>query len=82
MEGVGWMAGVVSDLLYREESMPPGLVASYGVIFDDSRFTYVPDDEDDIIRKEHAEQFRTQARTQRASRIRKRGRWGSSEASV
>jgi hypothetical protein len=47
-----WKKGVVVQKRYRDEYMPPGLVAAYQVRLDDSGdLIYAPEDFDEIIRK-------------------------------
>ena len=47
-----WSPGVVVALLYRDEYMPPGMIAPYQVKLDKSgNCIYAPVDEDDVIRK-------------------------------
>ena len=46
-----WSDGEVVALLYRDEYMPPGMVAPYQVKLDDGSLIYAPADEDEIIRK-------------------------------
>jgi len=49
--GNGWQAGKVVKLLYRDEHMPPGMVAPYQVQLDGGDLIYAPADEDELIRK-------------------------------
>lgn len=46
-----WSKGKVVDLLYREEFMPPGMVAPYQVELEDGALIFAPRDEDPVIRK-------------------------------
>merc|ERR1711920_289116 len=51
----GWMTGEVVATLYRDESMPPGSVATYQVKLDDSQLTrtgmyLLPNDREEFIR--------------------------------
>ena len=41
----------VVALMYREDFMPPGMVAPYQIKLDKGDLIYAPADEDDIIRK-------------------------------
>ena len=55
----GWNAGTVVDLMYRDEYMPPGMVAPYQVQLDkkggeDGALIYAPADDSKVIRKETA----------------------------
>ena len=50
--GGGWQPGVVEALMYRDEHMPPGMVAPYQVKLDNGDLIYAPKDTDEIIRKE------------------------------
>merc|ERR1712192_182146 len=47
-----WSHGVVVKQLYREDFMPPGMVAPYQVKLDNGDLIYAPGDEDELIRKE------------------------------
>ena len=47
----GWDRGKVVALLYREQSMPPGMVAPYQVKLDRGPMIYAPFDEDMVVRK-------------------------------
>jgi G3E family GTPase len=48
----GWSKGEVVALMYRDEGMPPGMVAPYQVKLEGSNTNiYAPADEDSIIRK-------------------------------
>ena len=47
-----WKKGVVVEKRYRNQYMPPGLIAAYQVRLDDSGdFIYAPEDLDEIICK-------------------------------
>jgi len=48
--GGTWARGKVVALMYREDHMPPGMVAPYQVKLDDGSDIYAPADEDDFIR--------------------------------
>ena len=45
-----WSKGKVVQLLYRDEYMPPGMVAPYQVKLDTGDLIYAPADEDELIR--------------------------------
>lgn len=47
-----WVSGEVVQLLYRDDCMPPGLVAPYQVKLDDGKLIYAPEDGDHVIRAE------------------------------
>merc|ERR1719161_2760127 len=47
----GWERGAVVSQMYREDYMPPGMVAPYQVKLDTGDIIYAPVDEDDVIRK-------------------------------
>jgi len=47
----GWERGAVVSQMYREDHMPPGMVAPYQVKLDTGDIIYAPVDEDDVIRK-------------------------------
>jgi len=49
--GDGWLQGTVVALMYREEFMPPGMVAPYQVKLDDGTLIYAPADQDEVIKK-------------------------------
>jgi len=49
--GDGWKQGTVVALMYRDEYMPPGMVAPYQVQIDGGDRIYAPSDEDELIRK-------------------------------
>lgn len=52
MRRPNWKKGVVVQKRYRDEYMPPGLVAAYQVRLDDSGdLIYAPEDFDEIVRK-------------------------------
>jgi len=46
-----WSGGEVVALMYRDEFMPPGMVAPYQVKLDDGSLIYAPADEDEVIKK-------------------------------
>jgi G3E family GTPase len=46
----GWVAGVVVGRMFRDDFMPPGLVAPYQVELNDGTFVWAPEDDDDFIR--------------------------------
>ena len=48
--GGSFQKGTVISLMYREEGMPPGMVAPYQVQLDNGGLIYAPADEDAIIR--------------------------------
>ena len=45
-----WSPGVVTQLMFREESMPPGLVAPYQIRLEDCELIYAHSDSDCLIR--------------------------------
>ena len=47
----GWASGEVVTLMWRDESLPPGMVAPYQVKLDDGDLIYAGLDEDHLIRK-------------------------------
>ena len=49
--GGGWQPGAVATLMYRDEYMPPGMVAPYQVKLDSGGLIYAPQDTDELIRK-------------------------------
>ena len=49
--GGGFAKGTVVKLMYRDDEMPPGMVAPYQVKLDDGDLIYAPSDSDDLIRK-------------------------------
>jgi len=49
--GDGWKQGKVVALMYRDDYMPPGMVAPYQVQIDGGGLIYAPSDEDELIRK-------------------------------
>jgi len=49
--GGGWQQGEVVKLMYRDEMMPPGMVAPYQVKLSSGGLIYAPSDSDDLIRK-------------------------------
>ena len=50
MVGGAWCRGQVIQLLYRDDSMPPGMVAPYQVKLDDGGLIFAPVDRDECIR--------------------------------
>ena len=55
----GWVKGTVVDLLYRDESMPPGLVAPYQLRLDeDESLIFAPEDSNEVIRAKKLERLR------------------------
>ena len=46
-----WSDGEVVQLMYRDEQMPPGMVAPYQVKLDSGSLIYAPADEEELIRK-------------------------------
>ena len=48
--GDGWQKGEVVALQYRDEHMPPGMVAPYQVQLDSGNLIYAPADEDEVVR--------------------------------
>jgi G3E family GTPase len=49
--GDGYASGTVVKHMYRDDSMPPGMVAPYQVKLDSGDHIYAPGDEDQIIKK-------------------------------
>ena len=49
--GEGWQDGEVVQLMYRDEFMPPGMVAPYQVQLASGDLIYAPQDSDELIRK-------------------------------
>jgi len=47
----GWSAGKVVALMYREASMPPGVIAPYQVKLDSGPLIYAPADMDQVVRR-------------------------------
>jgi len=47
----GWADGVVAGHLYRDEHMPPGMVAPYQITLDDGGLIFAPADVDQVIRR-------------------------------
>jgi len=45
-----WSVGTVASLLWRNDRMPPGVVAPYQIQLDDGTITWVPSDCDSVIR--------------------------------
>jgi G3E family GTPase len=56
--GGGWQPGVVASLMYRDEYMPPGMVAPYQVKLDNGDLIYAPQDSDELIRREEKKRRR------------------------
>jgi len=55
----GWAKGIVVDLLYRDDSMPPGLIAPYQLRLDtDESLIYAPEDTGEVIRAKKLERLR------------------------
>merc|ERR1711998_125079 len=50
--GKGWQKGSVVAHMYRDEYMPPGMVAPYQIKLADGSLIYAPADEDELIRKQ------------------------------
>jgi G3E family GTPase len=46
-----WSAGEIVALFYRDDGMPPGVVAPYQVKLADGNLIYAPEDVDELIRK-------------------------------
>ena len=49
--GGSFQKGKVTSLMYREEGMPPGMVAPYQVKLDSGSLIYVPEDTEGFVRK-------------------------------
>jgi len=49
--GSGWQKGEVVAMMYRDEGMPPGMVAPYQVKLADGGLIYAPHDTDELVRK-------------------------------
>jgi len=49
--GDGWQKGKVIKLLYRDQGMPPGMVAPYQVLLEDGKLIFAPEDRDELVRK-------------------------------
>lgn len=49
--GSGWSKGKIVAHMYRDEHMPPGMVAPYQVQLDGGDLIYAPEDTDDLIKK-------------------------------
>ena len=49
--GGSFQKGEVKSLMYREEGMPPGMVAPYQVKLQSGSMIYVPEDTDGFVRK-------------------------------
>merc|ERR1712118_500037 len=49
--GSGWQVGEIVALMYREDTMPPGMVAPYQVQLATGDMIYVPADEDELCQK-------------------------------
>merc|ERR1712146_15219 len=47
----GWQKGTVVALMYRDEYMPPGMIAPYQIKLDSGALIYAPADDDQCIRK-------------------------------
>jgi len=50
--GGAWKNGEVVALMYRDEYMPPGMVAPYQVKIEGGDLIYAPEDSDELIRKQ------------------------------
>jgi len=48
--GGGWQKGKVVQLMYRDEGMPPGMVAPYQVKLAEGGLIYAPEDDDKLVR--------------------------------
>ena len=46
----GWVAGVVAGRMYRDDFMPPGMVAPYQIELHNGTMIWAPEDDDDFIR--------------------------------
>jgi G3E family GTPase len=46
----GWVAGVVAGRMYRDDFMPPGVVAPYQIELHNGTMIWAPEDDDDFIR--------------------------------
>ena len=57
----GWVAGVVSGRMYRDDYMPPGLVAPYQVELHNGTMIWAPEDDDDFIRAGGGKKSKTSA---------------------
>jgi len=49
--GSGWQKGEVVALMYREDGMPPGMVAPYQVKLTNGGLIFAPEDTEELIRK-------------------------------
>merc|ERR1719378_74010 len=49
--GEGWQTGKVVALMYRDDMMPPGMVAPYQVQLDNGTLIFAPADTDELILK-------------------------------
>ena len=49
--GSGFSKGVVVAHMYRDDGMPPGMVAPYQVKLDDGTLIFAPEDTDELIQK-------------------------------
>jgi G3E family GTPase len=49
--GQGWQKGEIVQMMYRDDGMPPGMVAPYQVKLADGGLIYAPHDTDELIRK-------------------------------
>jgi hypothetical protein len=55
----GWSRGTVVDRLFRDESMPPGLVAPYRLrLAEDGAFVFAPEDSKELVRATELERLR------------------------
>ena len=46
----GWVAGVIAGRMYRDDFMPPGMVAPYQIELHNGTMIWAPEDDDDFIR--------------------------------
>ena len=46
----GWVSGVVAGRMYRDDFMPPGMVAPYQIELHNGTMIWAPEDDDDFIR--------------------------------
>ncbi len=49
--GGKWSTGTVVNLMYREDGMPPGMIAPYQVKLDNGDYIYAPADVDEVVKK-------------------------------
>ena len=49
--GGDWVKGTVVQLLYRDDGMPPGMVAPYQIELEDGDLIYAPADSNNCIRR-------------------------------